>query len=196
VVRVKIHIVIRRIGSRLLRLLALLAVLGVAAARVSGAAVTALAVWQDNITNTTASGGRLPAWTLSAMASDELRRVLPNNNAFFIGGNFDSEACMDYHGLNFASAGPAVGFQHKFGLGAYVPTLRFDLAVNGIAATESARAGWSDEATFGLVSASPRPCGSTSPANGAAPTPATKPSPTPPRLCAPRWLTISTTVGG
>ena len=148
--RAKISIVIRCLGSCLLRPLALLAALGVTATRVSGGAVTALAVWQDNITNTTAAGGRLPAWTLSAVASDELRRVLPDDNAFFIGGNFESEACMDYPGLNFASAGPTVGFQHKFGLGAYVPTLRFDLAVNGIAAAESARAGWSDEATFNL----------------------------------------------
>ena len=148
--RAKIPTVIRRLGSRPLRLLALLAALGVAASHVYGAAVTALAIWQDNVTNTTPAGGRLPAWMLSVLASDELRRELPDDNAFFIGGNLESEACLDYHGLNSATAGPTVGFQHKFGLGAYVPTLRLDLAAGGIAATESARAGWSDKATLSL----------------------------------------------
>jgi hypothetical protein len=142
--------VIRRPGSRLLQLPALLAALAVAASHASGADATALAIWQDNITNTTTAGGRLPSWMLSVMASDEVRRILPDDNAFFLGASFEGEACMDYHGLNFASAGPTVGIQHKFGLGAYVPTLRLDLGVEGIAAAESARAGWSDRATLNL----------------------------------------------
>lgn len=149
-VRVKIQAVIRHLGTGLLQLLALLAALTVAASHASSAEGTALAVWQDNITNTTPAGGRLPAWMLSAAASDELRRILTDDNAFFLGASIDCEACMDYHGLTVASAGPTVGIQHKFGLGAYVPTLRLDLAADGIAAAESARAGWSDRATLSL----------------------------------------------
>jgi hypothetical protein len=142
--------VICRSGFRPLRLLALLAAYGGVASHLSGAAITALAVWQDNVTNTTPAGGRLPSWMLAVLASDELRRGLPDDNAFFIGGNLASEVRLDYHGLDSVTAGPTVGFQHKFGLGAYVPILRFDMAASGIAAAEAGRAGWSETAKLSL----------------------------------------------
>jgi hypothetical protein len=134
----------------LIRLLGLLTALGATAARVSGAAAAALVVWQDNITNTTPAGGRLSALMVDVLASDELRRELPDDNAFLIGGSFEDEVFTDYHGLNSITAGPTLGFLHKFGLGAYVPILRLDLAAAGTTTAESDRANWSERATLSL----------------------------------------------
>ncbi len=67
---------IRRLGSRPLRLLALLTVWGTVASRISGGTATALVVWQDNVTNSTPADGRLSALMFDFLASDEVTFTL------------------------------------------------------------------------------------------------------------------------
>ena len=134
-------------SDRALRWLGLAATLSLAsgvAPFVHGQGGTGFMVaWQDNVTNALPANGRLPAWMVTANASQSLRRELPDGNAIVLGGAVEGDACVDYRGLNSACAGPDVAFQHKFGFGAYVPVVRLDASFKGIAASEPDRAGWS-----------------------------------------------------
>ena len=118
------------------------AVLGLASGLLA-ADTSALVVWEDNVTNTTAAGGRLAAWMVAGNATDEIRRPLTRDDTLYVGGDVAGNACLDYHELDDLAAGPHLALQHKFGLGAYAPALRLDTAVAGIAARDSARSGWS-----------------------------------------------------
>lgn len=113
------------------------------ASGLAAADTSALVVWEDNVTNTTTAGGRLSTWMLAVNAADEVRRPLTRDDAFYFGGDVAGNLCLDYHELDDVAAGPHLALQHKFGLGAYAPTLRLDTAVAGIAARDSARSGWS-----------------------------------------------------
>ena len=124
------------------RLVAPTAVLSLVA-NLAAADTSVLVVWEDNVTNTTAAGGRLSAWMLAVNASDEMRRPLTRDDALYLGGDVASNLCLDYHELDDLAAGPHLALLHKFGLGAYAPALRLDTAVAGLAARDSARSGWS-----------------------------------------------------
>ncbi len=112
------------------------------ASGLAAADTSALVVWEDNVTNTTAEGGRLAAWMIAANATDEMRRPLTRDDALYFGGDVAGNLCLDYHKLDDLAAGPHLGLLHKFGLGAYAPALRLDLALAGLAARDSARSGW------------------------------------------------------
>ena len=107
-------------------------------------------VWQDNATNADPANGCLEAWQVLASATAIQRHTLARDDALLIGATVASEAWSPYSGLDQLTAGPCVGWRHKFGLGAYAPALRFDLAGAGIAARETIRAGWQGQASLGF----------------------------------------------
>ena len=107
-------------------------------------------VWQDNATDADRADGCLEAWQLLASATTMQRHTVSRDDALLIGATFASEAWSPYSGLDQLTAGPCVGWRHKFGLGAYAPAVRLDLAGAGIAARESARTGWQGQAALGF----------------------------------------------
>ena len=107
-------------------------------------------VWQDNATDAARADGCLEAWQVLASATAMQRHTLSRDDALLIGATLASEAWSPYSGLDQLTAGPCVEWRHKFGLGAYAPAVRFDLAGAGIAARESARTGWQGQAALGF----------------------------------------------
>ena len=107
-------------------------------------------VWQDNATDADRANGCLEAWQVLAGATAIQRHTLSRDDALLIGAALASEAWSPYSGLDQLTAGPCIGWRHKFGLGAYAPAVRLDLAGAGIAARESARTGWQGQATLGF----------------------------------------------
>jgi hypothetical protein len=131
-----------RSACRRLRPLAAATAVFALASSLAAADTSALVVWEDNVTNTTSAGGRLPAWMLAVSAADEVRRPLTRDTALYFGGEVAGDLCLDYHGLDDLTAGPHLALVQKFGLGAYAPLVRFEAAIAGLAARESARSGW------------------------------------------------------
>jgi hypothetical protein len=57
------------------------------AAGLAAADISALVVWEDNVTNTVAAGGRLSAWMLAVNATGEIRRPVSRDDALYFGGD-------------------------------------------------------------------------------------------------------------
>ncbi len=108
-------------------------------------------VWQDNATDVDRADGCLEAWQLLASATAIQRHTLSRDDALLLGATVASEVWSPYSGLDQLTAGPCIGWRHKFGLGAYAPVVRFDLAGAGIAARETVRAGWQGQASLGFA---------------------------------------------
>lgn len=137
---------LRRLGAAA----AFIAAFGVAPLARGHGNIAFLVAWQDNVTNAPPANGPLPAWMTTVNVSESLRRELPDGNAIVLGETIEGDACFEYNGLDSISAGPCAAFQHKFGFGAFVPIVRFDAALDGIAASEHDRAGWSVAAGLGF----------------------------------------------
>jgi hypothetical protein len=106
--------------------------------------ITATATWDSNVTNADRSSDVIGALQLRADLATAARLALDTDNALIVSAHLVAESWPRSQGLDQLSVGPRVGWQHKFGLGAFAPVFAVELAGDLIFAREterSARAG-------------------------------------------------------
>lgn len=106
------------------------------------------ATWHDNLTQAVAGVEHLAATQFAASLAAEHCHTLNRDDALLLGAAINAEAWSRYTGLDRATLGGQLGWRHRFGLGAYAPTLRLDLATAVVVARESARTGNQSTATL------------------------------------------------
>lgn len=112
--------------------------------------ITTAATWNSNATNAGRSSDVISALELRADASATHRFSVGYHDALFIGANLTAEAWPRFDGLDHSSLGPRLAWQHKFGLGAFVPTFTAELSSDAVFARESDRSGLTGGVTFAL----------------------------------------------
>lgn len=141
-----------RVGRRL-AILALLAAATVAAAAAPSAAgwtaVSSL-TWHSNVTNADRDPDVIGGFEFKTDLSTHRRWSAGRDDAVFAGLRLSTELWPRFDGLDRAAAGIALGWQHKFGLGAHVPALRLNLTGDHVAARESGRRGLAGTAALHL----------------------------------------------
>ena len=112
--------------------------------------ITTAATWNSNATNADRSSDTIGALQLRADASVTHRIALGTDDALFTGGDLTAEAWPRFDGLNRATLGPRLAWQHKFGLGALAPTITTELSGDAVFAHETDRSGLSGGVTVAL----------------------------------------------
>ncbi|MDB6126185.1 MAG: hypothetical protein JWM35_81 [Verrucomicrobia bacterium] len=122
----------------------LASVSALAAAEPSGWApnVAITATWNSNATNADRGFDEISALLLQAEVDIFPTRIpLGHDDALFLSGGVALEAWPRFDGLDRVTFGPRVGWQHKFGLGALAPVLRFEVSVDVVDARDEERSG-------------------------------------------------------
>lgn len=142
----------RRRSLRRLGLGALLAAAGPAFGAGGDAVWTAAssAVWHSNATNADRDPDVIGGFELKNELLANRRWSAGRDDAVFAGLRLATETWGRYDGLDRASAGIALGWQRKFGLGSQVPALRLNLTGDRVEARESGRRGLAGTAALQL----------------------------------------------
>ena len=101
--------------------------------------ITTAATWNSNATNANNSADIVGALQLRTDLAAATRLALDTDNTLLVGVNLGAEAWPRFDGLDRASFGPRLTWQHKFGLGALAPVFSVELAADAVGARESAR---------------------------------------------------------
>ncbi len=101
--------------------------------------ITTNATWNSNATNANRLSDVIGALALRADLASSARFALDTDDAVFAGIKLTAEAWPRFDGLDHASLGPRLAWQHKFGLGAHAPVFSLELGGDAIAAREPAR---------------------------------------------------------
>jgi len=106
------------------------------------------ALWNSNVSNSDRSADVIGALQFNAEAGASRRIPLGPDDTVWAGAAFTAEATPRFDDLGRAGVGPRLTWQHKFGLGAFVPVLSFDLAAEAVAARDADRAGFAGSAAL------------------------------------------------
>ena len=112
--------------------------------------LTLAATWHDNASNASASADRIGALQTGAELLLSERYGVARNDSVLVSARFAGDWWERYSGLTRGAAGARVEWQHKFGLGAFVPVASVELAADAVAAAESGRRGIATGITFAL----------------------------------------------
>ncbi len=119
----------------------------------SGAAVWTAstgAVWHSNATNADRDADVVGGFELKNELLANRRWSAGRDDAVLAGLRLAAETWPRYDGLDRFSAGVALGWQHKFGLGSRVPVLRLNVSGEHVSARESGRRGLAGTAALQL----------------------------------------------
>jgi hypothetical protein len=97
--------------------------------------------WHDNVTNAEQPADVLAAGQVLADFTAAHHLVLDRDNSAFLDARLRTEVWPRFDRLNRVFLGARATGQHKFGLGAYAPTLRLALSGDVVPAREADRAG-------------------------------------------------------
>lgn len=112
--------------------------------------ITTTATWNSNATNAGRASDTIGAFQLRADADLTHRFSLGLDDALFSSARLGLEAWPRFDGLDRATLGPRLAWQHKFGLGPLAPVFTTTLAADAVFARESDRAGLAGSVTFAL----------------------------------------------
>ena len=112
--------------------------------------ITTTATWNSNATNASRSSDIIGALALRADLGVSHRFTPGTDDALIVGAQLAAEAWPRFDGLDRATLGPRLAWQHKFGLGALAPVFSVELAADAVAANESARNARAGGVTFAL----------------------------------------------
>ena len=108
---------------------------------------TMTAGWNSNVTNSDRSADVIGALQCRAQIGADAWRISPgHDDTLLIGVAGQVEIFPRFDGLDQWTAGPRLAWRHKFGLGAFVPVLSFELDADGIAARDDGRSGYAGRA--------------------------------------------------
>ncbi len=111
-------------------------------------AFSATALWHDNVTNADRSADILSAFQTVTEASTSHRHLLGRNDSLLLGARAFADLWSRYDGLDRTALGASAAWQHKFGLGPYVPTVRAELTGDRSFARERDRSAHAGTATL------------------------------------------------
>ena len=104
--------------------------------------VAVTATWNSNATNADRAFDEIGALLLQADVDFFSTRIsLGHDDAVFISGGIAMETWPRFEGLDRVALGPRLAWQHKFGLGALAPVLRFEVSVDVVDARNEERSG-------------------------------------------------------
>ena len=100
------------------------------------------ATWNSNATNADRSSDEISALQLQADLGVFSKRIsLGHDDALILSGNVAVETLPRFDSLGRFTFGPRIAWQHKFGLGALAPVLRFEVSVDVVEARDEERSG-------------------------------------------------------
>lgn len=111
-------------------------------------AFSASALWHDNVTNADRSDDILPAFQTVTEVTASHRVLLGRNDSLLLGARAFADLWSRYDGLDRTAVGVSAAWQHKFGLGPYVPTVRAELTGDRSFARERDRSATAGSATL------------------------------------------------
>ena len=110
--------------------------------------LTTRALWNSNVSNSDRSADVIGALQFNADAVASRRIPLGTHDAIWAGAGLAAEATPRFDDLGRAAIGPRLTWQHKFGLGAFVPIFGLELTADAVAARDAARAGLAGSAAL------------------------------------------------
>lgn len=110
--------------------------------------LTTRALWNSNVSNSDRSADVIGALQFNAEAGASRRIPLGPDDTLWAGAGLAAEATPRFDELDRAALGPRLTWQHKFGLGAFVPLLSLELAADAVAARDADRAGFAGSAAL------------------------------------------------